>query len=80
MTTRKGPEIMEMIRKEEGLGPKGVEAYIYGMYSLGTERDMINTRKRLLDRWGRGIDRSMLREYKVLYWALGQLLRRVGEV
>lgn len=81
MTTRKPPEVdvMDLIREREGLRPKGVGGYIYGMYTLDTERDMINTRNRLLNRWSRGIDRPMLREYKILYWALGQLLRRVGE-
>jgi hypothetical protein len=79
MTPRKNNELMEIVREVEGLTPKAVTAYVHGMYTLDREVDMEATRKRILSRWARGIDRGMLREYKVLHYVLGQLLERVGE-
>lgn len=79
MTLPKGIEVIELIKKDRGIGPVRAEAYALGMYTLSSERDMEETRRRILARWARGIDRGMLREYKVLYSALWQLLSRVGE-
>lgn len=79
MASRKDNELIEMVKAGEGLTPKGITAYVYGMYTLDKEVDMEGTRKRILSRWARGIDRGMLREYKVLYYVLGQLLEKVGE-
>ncbi len=79
MVSRKTDELMGVLQEAEGLSPKAAKAYVHGMYTLDREVDMESTRKRILSRWARGIDRGMLREYKVLYYVLGQLLNRVGE-
>jgi hypothetical protein len=79
MAPRKADELMELVREGEGLSTKAARPYLHGMYTLDREVDMECTRKRILSRWARGIDRGMLREYKVLYSMLGHLLERVGE-
>jgi hypothetical protein len=76
----KYPNIVCDITTELGIRPGSVERYLQGMYSLAKEVDIANTRHRLVSRWRRGIDRPMLREYKVLYYQLGQLLGKVGEL
>ena len=47
---------------------------------ISSEEDIEQVRAALMIRWGEGIDRGMLREYRVLYYALGRALRQVGEV
>jgi hypothetical protein len=73
-------EVVTNIARELGIRPNTAERYLQGMYSLAREVDIANTRQRLVSRWRDGIDRAMLREYKVLYYQLGQLLGRVGEL
>lgn len=72
--------VVREVVKAEGIKPASAVRYLRGMYSLANEVDIANTRQRLVSRWKEGIDRSMLREYKVLYYQLGQLLGRVGEL
>ncbi len=79
MSLPKSIEVVELIKQGKGVGQVRAEAYLLGMYTLNTERDMEETRRRILARWAKGIDRGMLREYRVLYLALWQLLSRVGE-
>lgn len=79
----KYPELALLVRgiaTELGIRVGSAERYLQGMYLLANETDVANTRQRLLSRWRHGIDRNMLREYKVLYYQLGQLLGRVGEL
>ena len=76
----KYPDVVRDIATELGMRPGSAERYLQGIYSLTTEADIANTRQRLVRRWRVGIDRPMLREYKVLYYQLGQLLGKVGEL
>lgn len=73
-------DVVRDIATELGIRPGSAERYLRGMYSLATEVDIANTRRRLVSRWGQGIDRAMLREYKVLYYQLSQLLGKVSEL
>lgn len=79
----KYPKLAEVVRTasmELSMRLGSAEGYLCGMYYLDSEVDIANTRQRLVSRWRRGIDRAMLREYKVLYYQLGQLLGRVSEL
>ena len=76
---RRGTELVELVQRQEGLSLLRAGQYSVGMYTLEKEEHVRSTRERLVSRWGRGIDRGMLREYKVMYYVLGKLLSRVGE-
>ena len=47
---------------------------------ISSREDIEQVRVALMARWRVGIDRNMLREYRVLYYALGRVLRQVGEI
>lgn len=79
----KHPELALLVHDiatELGIRAGSAKRYLQGMYSLANEVDVANTRQRLVTRWRQGIGRPMLREYKVLYYQLGQLLGRIGEL
>jgi hypothetical protein len=65
------------VSAREGISTDRAAVYVDGLYSLQQERDIANIRRRLLRRWREGVDRNILREYRVLYYALGQILKEV---
>ena len=71
--------VLNLIIEDRKLSAPDLARYIQGMYGLDKAGDIEDTRTRLLQRWKKGINREILREYKVLYYALGLLLSRVGE-
>lgn len=58
------------------MGVRGRRKYLP---PISNGEDIEQVRAVLMTRWREGIDRDMLREYKVLYYTLGRVLRQVGE-